>query len=282
MSDTLSDTPEPSPWRMDPSALTALRLQQARAALDTADPYTAIIEAEELLDEDPDNLDALFLVGDACLELNDAPGAHAAFSRYVELNPDDAGALAGLSVSCFELTDYDGCVAMARRAIALEPTMGEAWHYLGLGLERQGQDRESRRAFARAEKLEPDAWPLVKPLSQAEWNVALGRALELLPRSLKAWYAHTRVVTRAMPELADLRAVQPPISPTVPALYMGEPPDDAPDPWRTWPDAVHVYRANLEREALWTGDLPRTIADALRSEALDWLGLPPDAHPIRS
>ncbi|MBK7760773.1 MAG: hypothetical protein IPI35_31070 [Deltaproteobacteria bacterium] len=51
--------------RADAATVTAMRLAEARAALDDGDPQTAIVEAEELLDVDPENLDALFLVGDA-------------------------------------------------------------------------------------------------------------------------------------------------------------------------------------------------------------------------
>lgn len=276
------DESKTQPWRMEPNALGALRLQQARTALEDGDPHSAIVEAEELLDEAPDNLDALFLVGDACLELGDAAGAHAAFLRYLELAPEDAGALSGLAVACFDLTDFEGCIEYARQATTLETELAEAWYYLGLAQERLGRDREARRAFARAEKLDPESWPLLKPLSQAEWNVVLGRALQLLPPALKAWFDHVRLDVQALPDLDDLREAQPPLPPTVPALYIGEPPDHSPDPWQTHPDCVKVYRTNVERAALWSGDLPRTLAEALRAEALDWLGQPPDAHPLRA
>ena len=58
-----------SPWGLDASAISELRLARALKALDAGDPTTATIEAEELLDEEPDNLEAVVLVGEASLDL---------------------------------------------------------------------------------------------------------------------------------------------------------------------------------------------------------------------
>ncbi|MCK6525240.1 tetratricopeptide repeat protein [Myxococcota bacterium] len=262
--------------RADAATVSAMRLAEARAALEDGDPQTAIVEAEELLDVDPDNLDALFLVGDASLELGDALGARAAYERYLELCPDDPGALSGLAVACFDLTDLDGCLKAARQAVTLEPQLAEAWHQLGLVYELRGDTKEARQHLRRATELEPESFPSAAPIPQAAWSQALNRALQSLPRRLRAWYAQVPMELLPLPDLDELRRSSPPISPSVLALASGAPPDDAAAAWESPPKALRFFQANLEREATFSEDLVATIRGALVREAAEWLGLSPD------
>lgn len=266
---------------MDRGALDFLRIERARAALEKGDPTTAIVEAEELLDVSPDNLDALLLVGEASLDLGDAVVGHAALSRYCELNPNNAVALSALAVSSFELTWLELSVASARRATTLDPRSAEAWFFLGLSLERVGEFAQSLDALSRAAQLSPEAYPLIEPVNDADWARAVEKGRRLLPRELSAWYREVPLRVEHFPELDELRATQPPLSPTTPALILGPPPEDGTDPWVTRPEALRLYRGNLERIAAMEGDLPRRIAEAMRGEALEWLALPDDAYPLR-
>ena len=75
-----------SPWGLDASAVSELRLSRAIHAMDTGDPVTAALEAEELLDEDPDNLEAIVLVGEASLDLIYFATARIAFQHALSIN----------------------------------------------------------------------------------------------------------------------------------------------------------------------------------------------------
>ncbi|MCB9758853.1 MAG: tetratricopeptide repeat protein [Alphaproteobacteria bacterium] len=274
----MANTSDPA-WSVNAAAIAALRLQQARTALERGDPQAAIVEAEELLDVEPDNPEALLLVGDAALEMADPPGAHAAYQRYVELHPDDPVALSGLAVACFELTLLEQCVEAAQKAVGLDTHLAESWYFLGMALERLGHPGPAQDAFRRAARLDPDAYPLVTPLSDVAWDAALDEAMQMLPVDLRSWYLQVPLRIEWYPTLADLRAVHPPLPPTSSALYDGVPPDEG-DPWKAPPSAVRLYRGNLQRVAALEGDLPLRIAEALRHEALDWLALPADALPL--
>jgi tetratricopeptide (TPR) repeat protein len=262
--------------RADAATVTAMRLAEARAALEDGDPQTAIVEAEELLDVDPENLDALFLVGDASLELGDALGARAAYERYLELCPDDPGALSGLAVACFDLTDLDGSLTAARQAVTLEPQLAEAWHQLGLICELRGETKEARLHQRRAAELEPDTFPEAAPVPQSAWSQALKTALASLPKRLRGWYALVPMELLPLPDLDELRQTSPPISPSVLALCQGAPPDDPSTAWDRPPSALRFFQKNLEREATFSGDLVATLRDALLREAAEWLGLSRD------
>lgn len=276
----MSDTTIGTGWTVDPEALGALRLEQARLALDRGDAMDAVVEAEELLDEVPDHGEALLVVGDGSLDLNDAPSAHAAYGRYLELHPEDPIALSGLAIASFELTLLDACVDAATDAVRLDPGLAEAWYFLGMALERQGETERAGEAFVRAQLLDPATYPLVSALSDAEWDSAVDEAWAMMPTELRQWYARVPVEVEVFPELHDLRVSHPPLPPTASALYVGDPPDPG-EGWRNLPSQVRLYRGNLQRMTAFEGDLPLRIAEALRHEALDWLALEPDALPLR-
>ncbi|MCB9791829.1 MAG: tetratricopeptide repeat protein [Alphaproteobacteria bacterium] len=273
------DTLQGGGWSVDPDALGALRLEQARAALERGDAQLAVVEAEELLDDNPDHAEALLMVGDSALELNDAPSAHAAYGRYLELRPDDAAALSGLAIACFELTLIDACVTAAAKAVKLNPALGEAWYFLGMALEREGDMDRAGEAFVRAQVLDASTYPLVPAISEADWTAAVDEAWTILPESLRDWYKSVPVEVEVYPSLTDLRVSHPPLPPTASALYLGDPPDPG-EGWKNPPAMVRLYRGNLQRMAAFEGDLPLRIAEALRHEALDWLGLEPEELPL--
>ncbi len=266
-------------WTVDPRALAALRLTKAADAYQSGDIAQALVEAEELLDDHPDHLDALYLVGDASLRQGDAPVAEAAFSRYLALEPASAEALAGLAAARFELADLAGTIGAAAQATALEPELAEAWYYTGLALERLGRPVESREAHARATQLAPTAYPPVGVCDDATWQAALSAAHGLLPDVLKAWLADVPVITERFPAIGLLAGVNPPLSPMVWCLYDGSPPEHGEGEGRK-PAAMRLFKGNLERVAAIEGDLPRRIAEALRHEVLDWLNLGADELPL--
>ncbi len=267
-------------WTVDPGALAQLRLAQAIEAYQRGEVPLALVEAEELLDDHPGHLDALFLVGDASLSLGDAPVAEAAFSRYLELDPEAPGALAGLAAARFELADLGGTIAAASEAAERDPNLAEAWYYTGLALERLGRPVEAREAHARATQLQPVAYPPVGGVDEATWRAALSAALKLLPEVLSAWLADIPIHTERFPPVKSLAAMSPPLSPMVWCLYDGAPPKDR-DAREDKPTALRLFQGNLERVAAIEGDLPRRIAEGLRHEVLDWLNLGPEELPLK-
>jgi len=271
-----------SGWTVDPRALAALRLSKAADAYQSGDVAQAVVEAEELLDDHPDHLDALYLVGDASLRQGDAPVAEAAFSRYLALQPGSAEALAGLAAARFELADLAGTIASAAEATAAEPGLAEAWYYTGLALERLGRPVEAREAHARATQLAPTAYPPVGVCDDATWQAALSAGRALLPDVLAAWLADVPVITERFPPMTTLASMTPPLSPMVWCLYDGTPPEPGTGEDTLKPTALRLFKGNLERVAAIEGDLPRRIAEALRHEVLDWLNLGPDELPLRA
>ena len=74
------------------------------------------------------------------------------------------------------------------------------------------------------------------------------------------------------PAIEDLLEHYPPLSPFTDALYRGQAPEDG-DPWVNRPDYVALFHGNLSRPVLVEEELINRIADALRHEAMHWLGI---------
>lgn len=270
-----------SPWGLDASAISELRLARANKALEGGDPATASIEAEELLEEDPDNLDALMLVGEASLDTGAFATARIAFQHILSIDGALVRAWAGLSLACYELTDLESCASSAQQGLRLDGQDPALWYYLAVSLEQMGHPDKAAQAFTQASRIDKEHFPTPTRYSAEEWAAALISAFELLPAPLRAWYARFPVVLETFPELTELRAAEPPLSPAAGALYKGTPPTVGfGNPWGTQPEIVRVYTGNLERSAPELAGLARIIAMALRQEALDWLGLEDKAVPM--
>ena len=269
-----------SDWQLDMAEIGALRLQHARRAFDDRDPQLALTEAEELLDDEPDNLEALLIVADAALELGDPAVSRAAFLQAVDLGATSSLVLSGLAVACYELTDLEGCIEASNRAIEAEPGLAEAWYYKGVALDQLGQTDEARVALGQATHHDPKAFPPTRAMSTEDIRSLLAKALLHMPRQLAEWYSRVRFEVHRYPDLGQLRGGEMPLSPSSPALYHGTPPTERQDPWATTPDKVDVYVGNLERADALGADVAQLLAASLRNEALDWLGLRDDALPL--
>jgi tetratricopeptide (TPR) repeat protein len=269
----------PDPRRPDPGAVAALRLTRTREAYRDHDLGTALLEAEELLDSEPDNIEALELLGDTELELGHGREAGLVFDQLLELSPDEPLYLAGLAIARFLHTDFLGAAEVAERALSHDDGLAEAHAYLGLSLERLGRFEEADEHLARAAALDPKGWPEPPPIAEIPWTALVRSSLERLPEALRSFYERVPIVFQRYPDLSVLRSVDPPISPLVLALYEGSPAAHEGEE-EILPRSVRLFQANVRRFAHDLDRLTEDLSYALASEASDWLGLaPPDEEP---
>lgn len=263
-------------WRIDPETRAALRLDRVRKALDQGDFNGAVLEAEELLDEEPDHVEGLFLLAEALLEVGDPENAARTYERHLELvaDPDadeHATAWAGLAVARFDCVDLLGAVEAAREAIRRRADLAEAHYYLGLALERlPGRRGEAVGELVAAHHLNPSAYPVPARVTASQWPALLEVAIGQLPGQLQAFWHGVPAQWDELPPLDELKENDPPISPTVSGLYTGTPPERA-DPWDEKPTAIRFFVGNLVRLGN-TDAIVSEMARVLEHEALDWLG----------
>lgn len=258
-------------WTVDPGTIQALRLGEAQKALACGELDKALIEAEELLDEDPSHPKALEFVSQAALGMGDVVMALEALNRFVELHTPDSRILHALAVARFQSVDYPGALAAAEQATALDKQLTAAWHYQGLALERMGRSEAADR-FKVAAEQDPDNFPQHRGWSDIDWDSILCGALDRLPQPIQVFYDGIKIRFDDFPAVEDLLENYPPLSPFTDALYRGQPPKKG-DPWVEKPDLVSLFRGNLSRPSTQTDDITKRTAEALMHEAMHWLGV---------
>lgn len=87
--------------------------------------------------------------------------ARDAVNKAVELDPKSAGAWLAHGVGNYYLPAAFGggtglAIADFRKALELDPASADAWLWLGLGLRKEKNNAEARRAFAKAVELNPN------------------------------------------------------------------------------------------------------------------------------
>lgn len=268
-------------WALDPEMRVAMRLEQVRKHVDAMAWHEAALEAEELLDEQPNHVEALELLARAQLGMMDAEGSAQSWEQVLSLDPTPrADRLASMAMARFDICDLVGAVEAAREAVRLDPSLGEAHYVLGLALERlPGRSVEAAQALLAANRLEPLAYPFPIRLDTQGWEQALTTAmLHVMPQVRELWEG-VPVRLPQYPDLEMLRANTPPVSPRIPGMFQGQPPaeDDAEaleDPWSRSPDGLLLFTANLARVHD-LEELVERLADVLEQEALVWVGADP-------
>jgi Flp pilus assembly protein TadD/predicted Zn-dependent protease with MMP-like domain len=190
------------------------------------------------------------------------PGdALAAANKAVEYEPKDRESRREKGVALFELCRFDQAKTELSRLAAEAP---DAWaeHYLGLIAERAQDEMAAAAHFARAHKLDPEAF---KPTAQAPRSLfqkIVQEELEKLPPSIKAGLAKANFEVTDLPDVGDLVATDPPLSPGILGLFR-PPPETASSEVRP---TILLYRRNLSRAAHNDDELRREVRDTLMHE----------------
>jgi len=268
-------------WSLDPELSSSLRLAHLERLVAAQAWPQAILDAEELLDLSPSSVSALEMLAKALLGVGDAEGAVQAWEQIHLLDPTPrADRLTALATARLDTCDLLGAAADAREAVRLDPACAEAWFILGLALENlPDRATEATQALLTAHRLDPVAHPLPVQLDPAGWEQAMTTAMLHVSPEIRDLWEGVRVSLVDQPDLQDLRAHDPPLSPRIPGNFLGSPPDDQDDPWQTRPDGLVLYARNLGRVTS-LEELIEVIADVLEHEALVWVGEDPWADPI--
>ena len=121
----------------------------------------------QVLDADPENTDALNLLGLLCQNRGDHLAAQTFFERALAVDPDFPEALTNHARACNLFQRYDEAKAASARATALDPELGEAWEQLGFAHLWLRDAQEAFDAFRVAERFMPDSVQVQEGLSEA-------------------------------------------------------------------------------------------------------------------
>jgi predicted Zn-dependent protease with MMP-like domain/Flp pilus assembly protein TadD len=180
-------------------------------------------------------------------------------------------------IALHELCRWDDARKALLRAEALDP--GDPWiqHHLGLVAERRDDPREARRRLERAQKLDPEAFPAPIALSPEAFDGVVEEAFARLPEKVRRYLENVAVTVEDLPSEEDLRASDPPLSPTILGMFRGPAYGrGGADPWTHLPSAIVLYQRNLERFARSRAELAEEIGVTLVHEVGHFLGLDED------
>ncbi|MBX3455229.1 tetratricopeptide repeat protein, partial [Ferrovibrio sp.] len=159
------------------------------AAFNAGDRAGARRICEALLEQQPNNADALQAMGVMCCESKDYQDALKWLSRAVAINPNLPEYWSSLGVVARALKMHGDSETFYRKAIALKPEFPEAHNNLGNALRDQGKLKEAEAALRQAIALKPDfedaqvnlGLVLLARERYEEAEGVLRRALELNP-----------------------------------------------------------------------------------------------------
>jgi len=230
-------------------------LDAARTALQRGDHVSAVLLAEELLDEAPDETEALLVVAEAAPSYGHgevgALAAAQAASRGADIGSLEAFAL-------FAACEVDRALVSADAAITRRPEDARAHLVRGLALECVGRVSEAEAAFVRASDLDPDSYPPLLEVPDDDWESHLLAARAQLDAPLRDALRGVSLELLDLPRLEVLRGLQPPPSPLVVALLVEE---DAKKP------RIEIYRRNLLRGSASLDELELRLRAGLMAEA---------------
>lgn len=186
----------------------------------------------------------------------------------------------------FELGNYDEARRVLERGVAVDPEAAHTIYHLGLVLERlddEGEDgfvssvgiESPDDAFARANALEPQQFPLPVSIDDAAFSRAVEASIANLPRSIRERVEGVGIVVEDFPSLELVREER--ISPQTLGLFMGVPRTEAAltdQPLDL--DRILLFKRNLEKICRDEEDLIDQIQITVRHEVGHYLGLDED------
>ena len=215
------------------------------------------------------------LTGVALGGLGDSRGALEAVEEAARLDPDDPEVAVERGIALFELCRLGEAKAELERALEAEPGHAAAHHYLGLVAEHLGQPEPAARHLRRARQLAPDDFAAPVAMSADAFAGAVEAALERLPERVRRYLGNVAILVEELPDLEEMRAAEPPLSPGSLGLFRGTPytEQSTADPWSHLPSAIVLFRSNLRRFARSPEELVEQIGITLVHEVGHFLGL---------
>ncbi len=189
--------------------------------------------------------------GRAAIRMADeALAIYAATPRGQPSAVDVAGARFEKASALWEVCQFGEARAELEELRASPDREAAAHYYLGLIAEREGDAQKSQRELSLAHRLAPSDYPEPLDVSPAEFRALLGRLEQQIPADMRKDLAGVDVTSQDLPDLEDLIANDPPLSPSIIGLFRGPALGESCPPAQDYPGAcraIVIYRKNLLR-----------------------------------
>ncbi len=245
-----------------------LSIEDAEEAYAAGQLDDALAICELLVEANPDDVPALFLMAEAMLDMDEFEGAEELYRDVLRLEPDSAGCYTGLGVALFELCRFDEARRALETANDLDPRIGEGRMYLGYFHERRGEFERAQECFESAVELAPDRYQLPQTLTDEELQETTLDVIAGLPAPLQDYLGATSWSVDYLPPTSLLTRNRPPLSPLTLCLFLGpvRDPRSSGAPLDHAPLGVALFRANFEKSLHDGVELADVVRNALLAE----------------
>ncbi|HXU03971.1 MAG TPA: tetratricopeptide repeat protein [Polyangia bacterium] len=165
------------------------------------------------------------LEGQALIDLGRAIEALRRIDGALKLSPRFAAAVYERGVALFELCRFDDARKTFEKVVASTPDHAHALYHLGLIEERLGDDAAAARHLAAASTADAKSFPSPLEMTQADFAAHVQRSVSELPEDIRHDLGGIKVEAADLPDISDLVAEKPPLSPTILGLFRGLPLD---------------------------------------------------------
>jgi Flp pilus assembly protein TadD/predicted Zn-dependent protease with MMP-like domain len=165
------------------------------------------------------------LEGQALIDMGQAVEALKRIDGALKASPHFAAAVYERGVALFELCRFDEARRTFEKVLAATPDHAHALYHLGLIEERLGEDAAAARHLAAASAADVKSFPMPLEMSQADFTAHVQRAVAELPDDIRHDLGGIKVEAGDLPDISDLIAEKPPLSPTILGLFRGLPLD---------------------------------------------------------
>ena len=217
-------------------------------------------QALELAESDEELLDALLLKFDALLSKGDDDEAGAVLARLPEPPYASANQAFLVGRAWYELGRIDRAAPLVEDATTKDPLHAEAFYYLGLLRDEQGDQRAATEAFLRSRQLDLESAPPAWTLPREMFAKVVADAVQVLDPVLRRYLRDASIYVGDVP---GMELVADGVDPRALVLLDGLPPPEMP---QTGCQRVFVYQRNVERVAGSEAQLEIEVATALERE----------------
>ncbi len=111
---------------------------------------------QQILTDDPNNLDALSNLGAIYVRSGKLSSAESTLKRAVAIAPDNDFLLTTLGVVQYRQSKFDDAIVQLNKAIAINPKSATAHNYLGIAASQKGRQQEAEKEILQALANNPD------------------------------------------------------------------------------------------------------------------------------
>ncbi len=232
--------------------------------------------AASLLGRAPEDVEALVLEATALLEEGLHAESEGRLRRALAIDPSDRAAGLTLASLLYETCRFEEGLAAARAPAEADPDDPWTQHLLGLLLDMTGRRLEADAAFGRAAALDPQGYPRSPSLDRRQLDVVVEEALGGLPREFRDRLDNLSIQVEEVPSAAHLESLEE-AAPDLLGLFVGTPlPERSTAAPASLPDAIFLFKRNLERACASRAELVEEIRVTLLHEIGHYLGMTED------